>query len=244
MVPKKIHYCWFGGNELPEDAKKCIASWKKFMPDFEIIRHDESNFDLKSNRYVREAYEKKKYAFVSDYARLKIIYDEGGIYFDTDVELVKPLNDEMLKNGFFAKEDKKLINTGLGFAAKKGDETVKKMLDDYEDIPFILEDGSEDKTSCPIRNTKCVENEIVTENDRKIVGNKPIYPKEYFAPLDWRTGEIKKTENTYAIHYGAASWLKEYERKRLKLRHEHVRKYGKLIGLTIFKFKRLFGIIK
>lgn len=244
MVPKKIHYCWFGGNTLPENAKKCIESWKKYMPTYEVIRHDESNFDIKSNRYVREAYERKKYAFVSDYARLKIIYNEGGIYFDTDVELLKPLNKEMLENGFFAKEDKKYINTGLGFAAKMGDKTVGKMLKDYKNIPFILEDGTEDKTSCPIRNTKCIEDDIKMQDNKESVDGKPIYPKEFFAPLEWRTGEIKKTKNTYAIHYGAASWVSENIRLRLKKRHEHVKKYGKNIGIAIFKFKRLFGIIK
>jgi hypothetical protein len=244
LIPKKIHYCWFGGKELPEEAKKCIASWKKFMPDFEIIRHDESNFDLKPNRYASEAYENKMYAFVSDYARLRIIYDNGGIYFDTDVELVKPLSNEMLKNGFFAKEDKKHINTGLGFAAKKGDKTVKKMLDDYEDIPFILRDGSEDKTSCPIRNTKAVKNDIRKCKGKEFIDKKPVYPRDYFAPLNFNTGLLNMTENTYAIHLGAASWLGDNIKKRIEKRNVLIKRHGKHIGLFIYKTKRLFGIIK
>ena len=110
MIPKKIHYCWFGKQELSQDAIKCINSWKKFFPDFEIIEWNEKNFNIHLNKYMEEAYKSKKYAFVSDVARLKILYDNGGIYFDVDVEIIKPLSNEMLENGFLAMEDAENIN--------------------------------------------------------------------------------------------------------------------------------------
>ena len=234
MIPKKIHYCWFGDKELPKEAKKCIESWKKYMSGFEIIRHDESNFDFKKNLYAKEAYDNKKYAFVSDYARLKIIYDEGGIYFDTDVELIKPLNEEMLKNGFFAKEDRRLINTGIGFAAKKGDKIIKKMLNDYENIHFIFGNGNFDKTSCPIRNTRSIKDDIIKKGNLEYVDDKPIYPEEYFAPLSYKTGILKKTKNTYAVHLGVASWLDEKTKNQLKYRHECIKKYGHFFGVFVY----------
>lgn len=244
MIPKKIHYCWFGNNPLPDSAKKCINSWKKHLPDFEIICHNESDYNLKENTYAKEAYDNKKYAFVSDYARLKTIYDEGGIYFDVDVELVRPLNYEMLKNGFFAKENSKHINTGIGFAANKGDKSIKKMLDDYKYISFVKKDGSFDETPCPIRNTNSIKNEIKKRDGFEYIDEKPIYPRDYFAPLDFNTGLLKQTKNTYAIHLGNASWLDDKTRHRILRRNELISKYGKRVGKPLYKFKRLFGIIK
>ena len=243
-MEKTINYCWFGKNPLPEEAKKCIASWKKFMPDYEIVEWNENNFDVKQNRYIKEAYENKMYAFVSDYARLKIIYDNGGIYFDIDVELIKPLNEEMLENGYFAKEDKKHINTGLGFAAKKGDKTLKKMLDDYDGISFLKENGSFDKTTCPVRNTNSVEKDIIKKDGYEWLDGKLIYPRDYFAPLDFLTGILKITKNTYSIHFGNASWLDDSAKYRVKKRNELTKKYGRYIGKYVYMAKRFFGVIK
>ena len=132
MIEKKIHYCWFGGNPLPELALKCIESWKKCCPDYEIIEWNGSNFDVTQNQYCREAYEAKKWAFVSDYARLKIIYDHGGIYLDTDVELLKPLTPFIQDGyGFIGFQNEEQVNTGLGFAAPQANCCVKQMLDAY-----------------------------------------------------------------------------------------------------------------
>ena len=157
-IPKKIHYCWFGRNPLPESAKKCIESWKKYCPEYEIIEWNEDNFDLTENRYAREAYEQKKWAFVSDYARLKIVYEQGGIYMDVDVELIKPLDELTELDGYmgFEKEidGQMWIATGLGFGARAGHPIIGALLKDYEDIPFIKEDGRLDTESCPGRNTR------------------------------------------------------------------------------------------
>ena len=123
-IPKVIHYCWFGKGEMPKLAKKCIRSWKKYCPDYEIICWNEDNFDLSQNRYMREAYEAGKWAFVSDFARLKIIYENGGIYLDTDVEIIKPIDDLTVNRGFMGFDEKGIVATGLGFGAEKGNEII------------------------------------------------------------------------------------------------------------------------
>ena len=140
-IPKVIHYCWFGKGEMPKIAQKCIKSWKKYCPDYEIICHNEENFDISQNRYMKEAYDAKKWAFVSDFVRLKVIYDHGGVYLDTDVELLKPLDPLLECRGFMGFDEKGIVATGLGFGAERGNEIVGAFLKDYEDIPFILPDG-------------------------------------------------------------------------------------------------------
>lgn len=141
MIPKKIHYCWFGRKSLPIDVKRCIKSWKRYAIDYEIIEWNESNFDINCNLFVKTAYEAGAWAFVSDYARLKIIYDNGGIYFDTDVELLKS-PDFLLKNQCYigVQQDGKLCTTGLGFGAVKSSSVVEDMIKKYNNIVFSLED--------------------------------------------------------------------------------------------------------
>lgn len=145
MIPKIIHYCWFGGNPLPELAKKCIASWKLYCPDYEIKEWNESNFDLDCCDYVREAYQSKKWAFVSDVARLHALVTEGGIYMDTDVEVIKPLDNLLKYNAVSGFETEKTIQTGL-IASEKENSMLQEMLASYEDDHFILSDGTMDKT--------------------------------------------------------------------------------------------------
>lgn len=230
-VPKTINYCWFGKNPLPESAKKCIASWKKYMPDYKIVEWNEKNFDFTQNKYTKEALEQKQYAFVSDYARLKILYDNGGIYFDIDVELIKPIPEELLKTGFIGKEDRRYMNTGLGFACKKSDPTIKRMLDDYNNIPFVRSDGSFDTTACPIRNTKSV-------SKMKNISLK-ILPPRYLNPLSYRTGILKLHKDTISIHYGEATWLDDDKRERMKRKHTFIKKNGRIIGTARYILSRL-----
>ena len=137
MIPKIIHYCWFGGESLPESAIKCINSWKKFCPDYEIIRWDESNYDVTKNVYMKEAYEAKKWGFVPDYARLDIVYNYGGIYMDTDVELLKPLDDLLGCNAYMGVEKPGIVALGLGFGAEKGNSVIGDLLEEYNDKRFI-----------------------------------------------------------------------------------------------------------
>ena len=155
MIPKVIHYCWFGGKELPKLAQKCIKSWEKNCPDYEIKRWDESNFDINlCPLYVRQAYENKKWAFVTDYVRLKIIYDNGGIYLDTDVEVRKSLDKFLEYNAFFGFENGKNVNTGSGFGAEKHSSIVERIMEQYKDISFIMAYCSYDLTACPTLNTE------------------------------------------------------------------------------------------
>ena len=127
MIPKKIHYCWFGRGEKPKLARRCIASWKKFCPDYEIIEWNEDNFDINTNAYMQMCYEQKRYAFLTDYLRLLIIQEHGGVYFDTDVEVVKPLDDLLDSGAFFGFETDQYVNTGEGFGAEAGHPVVRQM---------------------------------------------------------------------------------------------------------------------
>lgn len=252
MIPKTIHYCWFGGNPLPELAQKCIKSWKKFCPDFQIVEWNESNFDLSSApRYVRQAYEAKKWAFVSDYARLRIIYENGGLYFDTDVELIRSPEQLLSYSAWFGFEEEQQIATGLGFGAEKGAPILADMLADYQDIPFVLEDGSYDLTPCPIRNTAALARAglILNNTQQLLPGNVAVFPKEWFCPLDYLTGKLQKTKNTVSIHRYAASWYTEKEKAwfartsaelKKELRHERwvngpKRMLRKLIGESVYE---------
>lgn len=214
-IPKIIHYCWFGGNPLSNDVLKCIESWKKYCPDYEIKEWNESNFDIARFDYMKEAYEAKKWAFVTDIARLIVVYENGGIYMDTDVELIKPLDDLLEYAGYMGYEGNN-IATGLGFAAEKGNAFIKKMLDDYEGIHFIKEDGSMDSTPCPERNTIVLkEMGLRCDGSYQIIDGVHFFPEEYLCPIDWQTREMNNmTENTISIHHYTASWKKWYLREK------------------------------
>ena len=206
-IPKMIHYCWFGGNPLPEKALKCIESWKKYCPDYEIKRWDESNFDITYNKYVNEAYKSKMWAFVTDVVRLYVVYTYGGIYLDVDVELLKGLDDLLKYNAFMGFENQKNINTGLGFGALKNNQIIYEILKDYDDISFITEDGNFDLTPCPQRNTVILnKNGLIQNNTMQIIDGMIFLPTEYFCPKDYGTGKLEITGNTYSIHHFCASW--------------------------------------
>lgn len=149
MIPKKIHYCWFGKKELPAKAVRCINSWKKYCPDYEIIEWNEDNYDVYQNPYTAYAYDNKKFAFLSDYARLQIVLKEGGLYFDVDVEIVRPLDELLDHKAFFGFETEEYVNTGLGFGAEANNTIVACMLREYDQ----LLDGTHGTIGCPILNT-------------------------------------------------------------------------------------------
>ena len=191
-IPKVINYCWFGKEELPDLAKKCIASWEKHCPDYEIKRWDETNVGQIDNLYARQAFEAKKWAFVSDYFRLKIIYEQGGIYLDTDVELIKsldPLTDRY--DGFFGYEKGEgLVATGLGFGAEKGNKFVKAMLDEYDGISFLSESGEPDTTPCPKRNTKALLSlGLDTAKRNQVIDNVCFLSEDVLCPINFYTGK-------------------------------------------------------
>lgn len=221
-IPKVIHYCWFGGNPLPELGQKCIASWRKFLPDYEIKEWNERNFDVFQAPYVAEAYRLKKYAHVSDFARFWILYHYGGVYFDTDVEVIRPLTDILARGsfaGFECPEGSSLdnpdgdINPGLGIAVPPHHPFFKIMLYYYNHHHFVKWNG---KNSGNItqkatqfldyRNKKVLEGGVVS------VSGLFVYPIEYFCPLNYYTGEMNITENTRTIHHYMASWVKRRNR--------------------------------
>lgn len=207
MIPKVIHYCWFGGNLLPDEYKKYIDSWKKLCPDYEIREWNESNYDVSKNKYMFDAYHEKKWGFVPDYARFDIIYENGGFYLDTDVELLKSLDELVDLNGYLGFETAEYVNGGLGFGAEKGNGLIKELRDMYDDISFYNDDSTLNLTPSPHYITECLKKHGLSQNNMKqIIENVMIFPSDYFAPKDYFTGEITLTVNTISIHQFSASW--------------------------------------
>ena len=244
MIPKKIHYCWFGGKPLNKLGKKCIKSWMKFFPNYDIIEWNESNFDLDSCKYVKEAYEAKKWAFVSDYARYKILYEEGGVYFDTDVEVIKSFDDIVSRGAFMGCENpdtatKLAVNPGLGCAVEAGNPFYREMLDESENSSFYKEDGSLELYNIVNRTTDHLQKHgLKNTGEIQCVCNITVYPAEYFCPINMNTGKMEKTKNTRSIHRYAASWVDPISRLRGKI-------YFLIVGLfgekTAIKARKLFG---
>ena len=204
MIPKKIHYCWFGRNELPKKAKKCIASWKKYCSDYEIVEWNEDNLDVNLNAYTKMCYEQKKYAFLTDYLRLLIIMEHGGIYFDTDVEVMRAFDDLLDNKAFFGFENREFINTGLGFGAEAGNKIVGQMIKEYDE----LLDGEQGTIGCPILNTSAlIKLGLHRNGEQQCIDGVMIYPIDYFNPYDDLTGRLRKTQNSHSIHWYAKSWM-------------------------------------
>lgn len=230
MIPKVIHYCWFGRNPLPPLAIKCIESWKKYLPDYEIKEWNEDNFDVEIIPYTKEAYEAKKYAFVSDYARFWILYKYGGLYFDTDVEVIKAMNDIIALGAFMgceieAKEGAtaNAVAPGLGLGCNPGLPFYKEMLNIYKDIHFINNDKTLNlKTIVEYTTELLIRHGLNTTNKIQKVADIWIYPKEYFCPVEHETGKIIITQNTYTIHHYNASWVSP----AVRLRKLIIRKLG------------------
>ena len=216
MIPKVIHYCWFGRNPLPKLAVKCIESWKKFLPDYEIKEWNEDNFDVNMIPYTKEAYEAKKYAFVSDYARFWILYNYGGLYFDTDVEVIKNMDDIIARGPFMGREKnikrgatpKSLgVAPGLGLGASPGLGLYKEIIEKYSTLHFINQDGSLNQTTIVTYTTELLCNHgLKAINTIQIIAGISIYPKEYFCPKDYRTGKLTITDNSVSIHHYTESW--------------------------------------
>jgi len=227
MIPKTIHYCWFSRNPKPKLAEKCIRSWKKHCPDYQIIEWNEDNFDISAcPLYVRQAYEAKKWAFVTDYVRLKVVYEHGGIYLDTDVEIKKSLDGLLQHDAYFGFEDGKHIATGLGFGAIKRHPVLREMMGDYEDIPFMKEDGTCDLLPCPQRNTNnLIQRGLIQDDSWQILkDNILILPSVYLCPLSFWSGTGKITDETISVHWFSASW--EEENNKLD-REQRVKQFRK-----------------
>lgn len=251
MIPKIIHYCWFGGKPLPEDALKCIESWRKYCPDYRIVEWNESNTDLESCDYVKEAYQAKKWAFVSDFVRFQVLYDNGGVYFDTDVELIKPIDPIIEKGPFMGIESfpgdyvgndsNFCLNPGQGLASEKANQFYDEVISYYKSIHFIREDGTMNMDTVGMHITALLlKYGLKPENAFQVVCGINIYPKDFFNPVNSNSGRIELTENTVSIHHYAGTWVN----RRIAIRDKAFRfiycVFGAKTALVLKKIYRKF----
>ena len=245
MIPKVIHYCWFGENPLPETALRCIESWKKYCPGYEIKEWNEKNYDVNKIIYTAQAYQAKKYAFVSDYARFDILYQYGGIYFDTDVEVIKPIDVIIEKGAFFGMENIGMVASGLGMAAYAHNEIYAEIIDSYKKTNFIKSNDMLDLTTVVERVTYILRKYGLTKDDSiQTVKDIIVYPVDYFNPKDPRTGIISITPNTYTIHHFDASWTIPLRKKYIKYSKFLIPKIGCILTNIILSPMRVICILK
>ncbi|MDU2673325.1 MAG: capsular polysaccharide synthesis protein [Clostridium sp.] len=235
-VPKVIHYCWFGRGEKPDIVKRCIESWRKILKDYEIKEWSEDSFDINSNNFVRQAYENKKYAFVSDYVRVYALYNYGGIYLDTDVEVMQNFDKYLNNDSFWGFEVGNYISTST-IGATKGNKLIKEFLDSYKGKSFLNEDGSFNVTTNVEIVSKIFEEKGLKLNGeyQKLEGIGSIYPVEFFSPYDYRYYEDLRNKDTVCIHHYYKSWLPLTERIKQTIKKATI----KLIGVK--KFKKLIN---
>lgn len=224
MIPKIIHYCWFGRGPKPEVFEKCFASWKQYMPDFQIIEWNEENTDLDSCHFLRDAYNQKKWAFVSDVVRLQAVYRMGGIYMDTDVELFQSLNDYLEYDGFFFFQNHSQINTGMGFGACAQNQLIAEMLTDYERTVFSTDRLNQLAT--PVLNTATIQRAIpdfLPSSQNQLCRNMLfVHYEDYYQR---------------ATHYGTFGWQTEEQKKLLKFAKK---KHGAWGIKKIFRNPKIF----
>lgn len=233
-IPKVIHYCWFGGNPLPRKALQCIESWKKFCPDYQIKEWNESNFDVHCCKYVEQAYDAKKWAFVADYARFFALYKEGGVYFDTDIEVLKSFDDLLCYNAFFGFGRTSL--TLPVFGAQKQQPCFKDILEHYSKKKFMRPDGSYDTTTIELTAQAVLIEKygLIMNWEKQILKDGiAVLPKDCFSSTDWETGIITKNPNLYVIHYADGSWMSDEQKQQLYIRRKAISIFGKKIGSVL-----------
>lgn len=233
-IPRKIHYCWFGGKPLPDDTLRYIESWKRFCPDYEIKEWNETNFDIHCCEYVEEAYLAKKWAFVSDYARFHALYVEGGVYFDTDIEVLKSFDDLLMYNAFFGFGRQSLTLPVFGSAVKQP--CIADILEDYSHRHFVNEDGSYDTTTIELTAQRILLESygLVLNWEKQVLkDNIAILPKDCFSSTDWATGIVTKNPELYVIHYAEASWLDDKSRNSVMRKRRMIKLLGRRVGNVI-----------
>lgn len=218
MIPKTIHYCWFGNNPKSRLIEKCIASWKKHLPEWEIIEWNESNYDVNKNEYISEAYRQKKWAFVVDYARFDILNSRGGIFFDTDVEVLKKIPSEIMENkAFTGFESDRTVNPGLVFAAQAGHPMLRQIMATYESKKFGEKINGRIENIVDIVTGILDTNGLKKDNSFQIVEGVAVYPKEYFCCFNHEIQDFEIVEETISVHHYAASWSPWYRRLYFRL---------------------------
>lgn len=241
MIPKIIHYCWFGGNPMPKEYQRYIESWKRFLPNYKIMEWNEQNYNVNCIPFSEEAYNVKKFAYVSDYARLKVLYEYGGIYFDTDVEIIRPMDDLMTKGAWMGIEKHSntpdtddMVALGLGFAIEPHHPIIKEVMSFYEKTHYIFPDGHiEQIPIVPITTNILKKHGMPSRIDVPVkVEGITIYPWDYFCPQEFLSTKVESTSNTYTIHHYSATWM-SWTDKLLMYK-----------GKYTTKLKRFLGIIK
>lgn len=228
MIPKTIHYCWFGRGPKPPIAQKCIASWKKFCPDYEIIEWNEDNFDVNKNGYTRMCVREKKYAFLSDYVRLLVVAEHGGVYFDTDVELIRPIDHLLAQEAFFGFETPEYVASGLGFGSVAHGAAVEAMLAEYD--PLLS--GTDGTRGCPRLNTAALlKLGLRPDGSRQMVAGALILPVDCLNPYESTTGRLRKTKDTCSIHWYSATWMSPGKR----LRSAVMKPLHRIFGVDAFR---------
>ena len=225
-IPKVIHYCWFGRNKLPETAEKCINSWKTYFPDYEIKEWNESNYDVNKIIFTKEAYKAGMYAFVSDYARLDILFNYGGIYFDTDVEVIKGFGNVLQNSVFMGFESLGCVNPGLGMGSEPHNSVLLEIMEYYRK-KHVLNKKGKNNTRTIVSITSEILKKYGLKNNNAIqnIAGIRIYPEEYFSPKSFETGITKITENTCSIHHFDGSWVTKEGHKSTQERWDFYKKY-------------------
>ncbi len=240
MIPKIIHYCWFGGAPVPKEYQRYIESWRKYLPDYEIRRWDETNYDVHCIPFSSEAYGVGKFAYVSDYARLRLLYEQGGIYFDTDVEVIRPLDDIIAHGPFMAFEknsnapegDVLNVAIGLGFAVEPHNPILREILDFYESHHYIYPDGHMEQITIVKIVTDILKRRGLSRSDVPVeVDGITVYPWDYFCPVEFLSSKLEITENTRTIHHYSASWMSWSDKFKMRKGY-YANKMRKLLGIS------------
>lgn len=252
MIPRVIHYCWFGGGDIPDGMKGCISSWEKIMPDYEIRLWTEGNYDVSRCAYMKEAYDAGKWAFASDYARLDLCYTCGGIYLDADVEALKPFDDLLSLEAFCGIErgrddEPEGVNFGLGFGCVRGQKVIRTLRDYYHSLHFRKPDGSlELKATIPVITTKVLSHlGLRLVNERQCIEGLTVLPKEYLCPMNQYTGKLTITQQTHSIHYYSASWFSHADQERRELRRQYsfLGNLASEIVSSFIAYRRHYGLV-
>ncbi|ATD54281.1 glycosyltransferase family 32 protein [Clostridium chauvoei] len=238
-IPKIIHYCWFGRGEKSELANRCIESWKKNLDGYKIMEWNEDNFDISANLYIKEAYDKGKYAFVSDYVRLDILFKYGGIYLDTDVEILSDFNALLDSNAFLGFEDDELISTAT-IGARKNNIIIKNWLDTYNNRRFIKNGRESELTNVRVVTDILLNHGLKQDNRIQNLLNDEItiYSNDFFSPLKIGSSNPKVTHNTIAIHWFEGTWLTPQKKVKIKL----ISSIKSIIGFK--RYNKIKDIIK